>query len=362
MNVLQPYETEASKFKRELASSLGGNVGQGLMQGFLSQMSANREDEAIKRLTGKDLSGLPPDLKRTFAERLAKNPELESLKRALMEEGVPESEADLYSMLTQGGQTAYIKDLLEQKKRSAKRKPIEFSESDLADEIFEEDEGLTPSERVKIGSERFKSGLPVRTQALDKIRASHRNQERFKILESLAKSKKLPSDIGRLNVKEDGSLRLPFAASPESQRFVKTINEFAAGAKDTYGSRVTNFDLAQYLKQFPSLTNSEKGIKQLIEQLKIVDEINSEYYKNLNKVFDKAGGARRIDADRAQSLAEKMSQNRVDELVSKFENIGRFTSMPEASEFTGKKIRNKETGEVLISNGRDWIPESGLGE
>jgi hypothetical protein len=159
-----------------------------------------------------------------------------------------------------------------------------------------------------------------------------------------------------LNVNKEGNLALPFAASPEAQRFVKTLNEFSANAKDTYGSRVTNFDLQQYLKRFPTLLNSEEGRRQIIEQMKIVNEINSVYYKNLQDVFSKAGGARKIDSDVAEDLAEKRSQQSISELVKKFDSIGTFTSLPAASEFKGKKFRNKETGEVLISDGVNWTP------
>ena len=139
----------------------------------------------------------------------------------------------------------------------------------------------------------------------------------------------------------------------------RSINEFAAGAKDTYGSRVTNFDLAQYLKQFPSLMNSEEGMKQLVDQLKIVNDINSVYYKNLKNVYERAGGVRKIDADIAESLAEKMSEKQVEKFSKKFADIGSFPSLPNPSEFKGRKIKDEETGQILMSNGTDWVPFEG---
>ena len=91
--------------------------------------------------------------------------------------------------------------------------------------------------------------------------------------------------------------------------------------------------------------------------MKTVNQINSVYYKNLKNVFDKAGGAREnIDADVAERFAEQLSDEKTNELSKKFAEIGEFSSKPAASEFKGKKIRDKDTGEVLISNGTDWIP------
>ncbi len=176
-------------------------------------------------------------------------------------------------------------------------------------------------------------------------------------MEDLNKSKKLPKDLQRLNIDEEGNLRLPFASSPEAQRYVKTLNEFSVGAKDTFGSRVTNFDLQQYLKRYPTLMNSEEGRKQLLEQMKIVNQINAVYYKNLKNVYDKAGGVRNIDADIAERFAEQLSEDKVNELSKRFKDIGQFSTKPQASEFEGKKIRDKETGEIFISDGTDWVPQ-----
>ena len=162
--------------------------------------------------------------------------------------------------------------------------------------------------------------------------------------------------MGRLNVDDEGNLRFAFAASPESQRYVKTLNEFSAGAKDTFGSRVTNFDLQQYLLRYPNLLNSADGRKQIYKQMKIVNDINSIYYKNLKNVYDKSGGVRNIDADIAESMAEKLSSGKVEELAKKFGEIGTFPTLPDPASAKGKKIRDTKTGEILQSDGTNWNP------
>lgn len=229
-------------------------------------------------------------------------------------------------------------------------------DKEISDYLKKQDEGLTPSEKVERGKERFDTGLKQYQEAGTRLRSMTRDKERIGILEQLNKSKKLPKNLGRLNVDSEGNLRVPFAASPEAERYVKTLNEFSQGAKDTFGSRVTNFDLSQYLKRFPTLLNSQEGRNQLLEQMNIVNQINSVFYKNLKNVYDKVGGVRNIDADVAERFAEKMSEKQVQQLGDKFKQIGQFSSKPSASEFEGKKIRDKETGEIFISNGSEWVP------
>jgi uncharacterized protein YktA (UPF0223 family) len=237
------------------------------------------------------------------------------------------------------------------------QKQEEATDKNLDEYIKEQDLGLTPAERVKRGAERYKTGLPVFQQAGDKLRAITHNKRNLDTLDNLLKSGNLPKGLGRLNVDSDGNLKLPFLASREAQRFVKVINEFASGAKDTYGSRVTNFDLTQYLKQFPNLLNSAEGVKDLIEHIDIVNDINSVYYKNLKNVFDKAGGVRNIDADIAESLAEKKSEKQIEKLSEKFNKIGTVEKLPAAHKNKGESFQDDETGEVYVSDGTSWIKQ-----
>jgi hypothetical protein len=319
-----------------------------------------------QKVPAKDLAKLTPENQLKVLQ-LQKNKETgRGIYNMLTKAGFPEETAKLYQdaaeNATTGGLSEIVKTAVDLAKRTNVGKGIngiEYSseeDQELNNILSTQDEGLTGSERVKRQSERFKIGQPIREEAATKLRGFARDRERLEILESLNKSAKLPKDFGLLNVDKEGNLRFPFASSPEAQRFVKTLNEFSSGAKDTFGSRVTNFDLAQFLKRFPTLLNSEEGRRQIAQQMKIVNDINSVYYKNLQDIFSKSGGARRIDADVAEDLAERRSEKAIDELVKRFDEIGQFSSQPAASQFKGRKIRDKETGEILISDGENWIP------
>ena len=370
-----------------------GNAIPGFMQARESQSQSLADKEALRSATGLELNN--PDLQKIGLQQhlSGKNQmmryqneqqERHKVKDSLIESGIDEPTAELIANLNPGARTAYVNKIIEDVQRSGGKiggssqeeqsmpndqrmqenpqvitslSNKQRAKQDYEKYISEKDKGTTPSEKFKLGTERYKTGLPKYDEARTKLSGMTRDRERLDILEKLNGSDKLPKDFGRLNLDEDGNLRFPFAASSESQRFVKTLNEFSAGAKDTYGSRVTNFDLQQYLRRYPTLMNSEKGRKQILQQMKIVNEINSTYYKNLKKAFDKAGGVRNVDSDRAESYAEAVSEEKISKLVNKFDDIGTIPTLPNPSEFKGKKIRDKKTGEVLVSDGQDWLPE-----
>ena len=373
------YEDQPS-FGQIMGRGLGGNISSFLSEGLKEKFKNKREEKLSKKFQEQFGFDLPEEARnefyKSFGQSAGKN---QGLYEQLIEMGIDPQEASLYSKLTTGGQTQFAKDLLEGKKRGMSHftdsalKPVKKLEGlgqeelqqpmeaeqkpdELAEYLSKQDQGLTPAEKVRRASERYKTGLPIAQEANTKLKTFTRDKERFEILKNLDSSKKLPKNFGRLNIDKDGNLRFPFASSPEAQRFVKTINEFSSGAKDTFGSRVTNFDLVQFLKRFPNLMNSSEGRKQIIQQMEVVNKINSVYYKNLKNILDKAGGVRNIDIDVAESLAEKASDPKIQQLAKKFSEIGNFPTLPSAQEHKGRKIKDEETGEVLESDGKNWNP------
>lgn len=395
VQIIQQRKPESTS--ERFANAFRG-LGQAVSQEVPEELMHRQENQSAKRF-GADLSGLrDPNMRRMalqsgleqqnqsqkFSQEFQANQE----NYEVLKNNFGKKFADVWMASPQGAKTELTRAALEARARGIDLDqilgeiPIKTSESspratttagtpeeietpkkkkDINTEIKKhlesQDAELIPSEKVARGKERYDTGLKQYQVASEKLRGMTRDKERLDILESLNKTKKLPENFGRLNVDKEGNLRLPFLASAETQRFVKTLNEFSAGAKDSYGSRVTNFDLAQYMKRYPTLLNTAEGRKQLLEQMKIVNQINSVYYKNLKSVYDKAGGVRKIDSDVAERFAEELSEEKISELTKKFSEIGQFSSQPSASEFKGRKIKNKETGEILVSDGENWVPE-----
>jgi len=296
-------------FGERLGTAIGGGLGAGFQQG------ASKAQE--------------------FQQKMMQQKELTN---ELVKYGIDPETARLYSKFTTGGQTEFAKDILESRRRGmdsfgqrttkpfdklseeSPQQPVEGkTEEDLGS--FSEDQGLTPSEKVKRQSERYKSNLPIYQEAGEKLRSFSRQKDNFSILSSLNKTDKLPKGLGRINVDAEGRLRLPFLASTEAQRFVKTVNDFTTQAKDSYGARVTNFDLNQFMQRLPTLLNTKKGREQIISQMELINDINSVYYKNLKNTYDKSGGVRKIDADTAESIADKSSEPQINKLQKKFADI-----------------------------------------
>lgn len=67
----------------------------------------------------------------------------------------------------------------------------------------------------------------------------------------------------------------------ETQQYVKTLNDFISQAKNFFGARVTNFDLASFKSRLPSLLNTEEGRRAIIEQMRLLTELQSLHDKSL---------------------------------------------------------------------------------
>lgn len=243
--------------------------------------------------------------------------------------------ADIYEASPEGGKTRIMDALLTggQREMTPARslgiKEVEssnFAENNSSisnekkpDKSIDYDKGLTPAERTRRQENRYSKNLPLYQESNNKMFTYENDREAYGILEELSPQ---IQGIERLNINPTtGELVIPALASKEAQRYVKTINDFTVRAKDSFGSRVTNFDLDRFMKRLPSLANSEEGRKEIIEQMKIINAINIAHEKSIQEVIDEHGGIRNIDYDEAERLAGKRSKKEIENLRSKFKTI-----------------------------------------
>lgn len=144
--------------------------------------------------------------------------------------------------------------------------------------------------------------------------------------------------------------------SPEAQEAVKLIIDSTSGIKDTYGARVTNFDLQTYLRKLPSLLNSPEGRERVLRDLMSINDINQLYNRGIQDVFDSAGGSDKIPFSEAE---KRFKQKYGKELNQKLKDFTmpekkKFDEKPDAKKYLGKKIKDAETGEIFISDGVEW--------
>lgn len=378
----------------QLAQQLGLGLGQGISNftdALMSKRSRGRENEAAKRL-GIDLEGIEdPQTRRQLLVENLKNQQqeqkdfksqiLEDEAAQVIEEQFGPKAAKLFRASPQGAKTHIIKNLLENRMRGmdienqmgltgeeeTSQFPYEMIEDLDVEELPKEkktkiidyDKGLTPKERFQRGEARYGKNLPLQQEDFEKYQSTQNQREELNILEEL--SPKIGS-LQRLNINpQTGELLIPSLASPEAQRFVKTINDFTTQAKSSYGARVTNFDLQQFMKRLPTLANSEEGRKQIIQQMKILNEISALYHQELDSVLNQHGGIRHIDYDQAQRLARKKIEPKLKEYKKQLHDIGKEQSK-EYNAAIKEKRNNTPKGLVLIEidGEQGYVPQGEL--
>lgn len=199
----------------------------------------------------------------------------------------------------------------------------------------------------------------------EKIRSSEENSLRYERLNKLftEEGETFPSSFtaAMFDLEGEGGLSKLGRSqlSPGAQEAVKLITDMLSGAKDTYGARVTNFDAQQFLKRLPGLLNSPEGKKRVLRDLSLLNKINLLHRQGILEEFDVAGGSGALPYSEAERRATKNHKKEIDDLKDRFVNPNKkaFTSLPEAAAYKGKRIKNKDTGEIFISNGESWEPE-----
>jgi hypothetical protein len=222
------------------------------------------------------------------------------------------------------------------------------------------EQGVTPKEMVSIQKETRKDNMPIFIESQKKLRALAHESDSLNVLDSLNKSGKLPDKM-KLSINPStgqpwGILESTGQVNTETQRFIKTINDFTTQAKDSYGSRVTNFDLQQFMKRLPGLMNTSEGRRQIIEQMKVVNDLNKTYESALKTTFQHYG-LDKIPYERAVELAERNIADREETLRQRFNQIeSSLDQTQEETRYTvpsGTKITKDTAVKYLKMTGGD---------
>lgn len=298
---------------------------------------------------------------------------------------------EIYPHLTEGGKTKFFEQLLNDKIRGIEtgetlrkfiaENPQEIKKDNQQAQEIEQDlentlpapkvnpdtkkidypkiqppQDLTPSELVKYRENLRKENNVPFTKAKDKGKGLQTQADHLQVLENL--SDKVP-DISRFMINSSGQIR-PIAqmlglVPKEAQRFVKTVKDFITGAKDIFGSRVTNFDIQAFEARLPSLLNTKDGRKEIIEQMKIFTELEKNYNDALKDVY-RHYGLGNITQEEAEELAEKQVAPREKKLREQLNKIG-APSIPEgrvAIEINGRRahVPKDQVEEVLKRGGK----------
>lgn len=190
-------------------------------------------------------------------------------------------------------------------------------------------EGQTPAETVKYQRELRSDNSPIFKENVGKLKGLKDTSQHLKILEDL--NHKIP-EYSRLLVNKEGNLFASAqklkAVPKEAERFVKTINDFLTSAKDIFGARVTNYDIAQFKSRLPGLLNSQEGRAEIIKQMQIFNQIEQNYRDALSSVY-KHYGLGDIPQEQAEFLAEEMVRDQEEALRAQLLQIGQEETLLE---------------------------------
>ncbi len=269
--------------------------------------------------------------KRLEAE--AEEAKRERARQALEKSGATPEQIALYDVAPVGGQTKIVEDVVESGQR--KRPAPGLDSPDMVDY----DAGLTPKERVKRQDARFSLQTPLVTKNSDTITALENEELSLNLLDELTDTGKVGEGLSKLNINpKTGDLIIPQLASPEEQLFVKTVNDFTVKAKDSFGARVTNFELDRFMQRLPTLANSTEGRKLILRQMKIVNQLNQMEKKAIQNVFDQYG-VRNIDYVDAENKAREQIKDQKEALRKEYYNLEQVAKQEESEQV--KKIKAK---------------------
>ena len=210
----------------------------------------------------------------------------------------------------------------------------------------------------------FKINEPKLIELSDKLQNYELEDARYSRLSELfdKEGNKMPSNLTAALFSSGGQINPKAAAflSAPAQEAVKLITDLTSGIKDTYGARVTNFDLETYLKKLPSLLNSPDGRKRVLRDLQMINKLNRMHAEGVLGAFEENGGPGAIPYSKAESIFRDKNKDKISELKKEFITGKKpiMKELPSASDpqNRGRKIRDTVTGEILESDGENWVP------
>lgn len=238
--------------------------------------------------------------------------------------------------------TNLIQGLFETPEQRAKKEKVEFENKKFD---------------YKQKSDAFKETKAERKEILDQAKSAKDALARLDRMQELSEKGKLDSPLYVELLKKTG-FDIPALLTPDSNEFRKLEVDFLRDAKNIFGARVTNYEAAQFLKSIPSLSQNKEGRARVIRNLKIMNEGKLVRAETLKDILRENKGNPPLDI--AEQVEDRAAP-KIDKLLQEFRygtqnKSGKFfNDLPPAAQYNGKKIRDKESGKILKSNGQEWL-------
>lgn len=161
---------------------------------------------------------------------------------------------------------------------------------------------------------RWKESKPQREAIVEAARGARNNLHDLDRMEELQKEGKLDTPGYTEFLKRSG-LDIPALMEPGSEEFQKIAQNFLRGAKEYYGGRVSNFEVEQFLKTVPSLSQSPEGRNRVIANLKRFNRAALETNEARKEVIKANGGIPPYDF--SEQVDERL-EKKLDKIAKQF--------------------------------------------
>lgn len=299
-----PGQSYGSQIGTGLGNVLGGslqNLAQLKLQQLLQQQQEARAIPGLSALgfapeQAQSLAALDPSIQREIVKQQLAGPSNQLFAQALNDAlgGSPQSQSLQQTLGMQGSAGAKG-----QQGSIAIPAGIKPQQALQLAQIKQAQTNLTRKEQLQEQRESDKETLPFYKTTLKEAQAARNNDKRLNRMEELIKTGKLSSTgfESLLKTLSHGIFGLGIDLSglrnPESQEFEKLSNDFIKDAKEIFGGgRLTDADLAAFLKTIPTLSLSNEGKLRVMENMRRFNEASKLKEKALRQVIKENNGRR----------------------------------------------------------------------
>lgn len=163
-------------------------------------------------------------------------------------------------------------------------------------------------------ADQYKATKEIRHEIVEKAKSARQDLKDLERLEELEKEGKLDTP-GYVEFLNRAGLDIPALSNPGSEEFKKIESNFLRNAKQYFGGRISNYEVEQFLKTIPSLSQSPEGRKRVIANLKYVSRAALEHNNALKEVVAENRGIPPYDLE--ERVDEKV-EKRMDSIYKKF--------------------------------------------
>jgi hypothetical protein len=135
-----------------------------------------------------------------------------------------------------------------------------------------------------------KQESPYWNELLTEYNQGHANILKYKALEDLIETGNLsdPDWVSAVNFLTQHSIGKAINANvlltPEDENYNKVLKEFMTGISKTFGGKVSNMELQQYMQKFPTLLNTPEGRTRIVRDLLDFAQIPLDKYKIADRI------------------------------------------------------------------------------